>query len=155
MAMVAVVVVRNHDQAEQECSFGEWPFQIKELDGAPVAKVLESFQEGLDPAEQELSLGGLWAGLATGGSNSDGFPAFVTRSILGLSPKHGLGVATTPGLPVAEGQEVQFEGRDADRAAEEFDAMVEAFAEVVQTTPPVATSSIGGGDTAAAAQPVS
>ena len=48
--------------------------------------------------EVTLQRTGLWAGLATGGHNPDGSPAYVTRSLLGMSPEHGLGVATTPGL---------------------------------------------------------
>ena len=79
-------------------STGGYSNAIKELDGRPVADVLQEFQQSLEKADEETAKGGLWAGLATGGHNPDGSPAYVTRSLLGMSPEHGLGVATTPGL---------------------------------------------------------
>ena len=54
-----------------------------------MAKVLHgAFTE----AETAIAEGGLWAGIEVGDESG----AFVTRSILGVSPEHGLGVATTP-----------------------------------------------------------
>ena len=79
-------------------STGGYSNAIKELDDRPVADVLQEFQQSLGKADEEAAKGGLWAGLATGGHNPDGSPAYVTRSLLGMSPEHGLGVATTPGL---------------------------------------------------------